>query len=168
MACNSYKCDSVCDSICRCINFMSSDGSVKVRKKGCMVDITNKSVSSGVLSVNGKTGNVVLTTSDINEGSRMYFTNTRARAALSAGDGIHYDDSTGVISLDSWEWNTLDVDGSSIQHPTFSGTISPIIFLNGQAMDWQDLGVVKVGDTLNFSASPLDYVRGRLIYQYKS
>lgn len=39
-----------------------------------------------------------LTTDDIAEGTNLYFTNARARAALSAGAGIAYDSSTGVIS----------------------------------------------------------------------
>lgn len=40
--------------------------------------------SGGVTSVNGQTGVVVLTTSDIAEGSNLYFTNARAVSALSS------------------------------------------------------------------------------------
>jgi hypothetical protein len=53
----------------------------------------------GVTSVNTHTGDVVLGTDDISEGSNnLYFTTARARAALSAGTGITYSSSTGVIS----------------------------------------------------------------------
>jgi hypothetical protein len=38
------------------------------------------------------------TTSDIAEGTNLYYTDTRARAALSAGTGISYNSTTGVIS----------------------------------------------------------------------
>lgn len=52
-----------------------------------------------VTSVNGQTGAVVLDTDDISEGvTNLYYTNARSRAALSAGTGITYDNSTGVIT----------------------------------------------------------------------
>jgi hypothetical protein len=47
--------------------------------------------TDAVASVNGQTGNVVLTTSDITEGSNQYFTQARARAAAVADsitDGV--------------------------------------------------------------------------------
>lgn len=52
--------------------------------------------TDAVVSVNGYTGAVSLTTSDISEGTNEYFTTTRARAANSAGTGISY--SGGVIT----------------------------------------------------------------------
>jgi len=42
-----------------------------------------------------------VTTSDVSEGTNQYFTNTRARSALSAGTGISYNSSTGVVSLNT-------------------------------------------------------------------
>jgi hypothetical protein len=60
---------------------------------------------SPVVSVNGQSGVVLLNTSNIPEGSQAYFTNERARNALSAGDGILYDNITGVItSVASSQW----------------------------------------------------------------
>jgi hypothetical protein len=52
--------------------------------------------TDAVSSVNGYTGAVSLTTTDIAEGTNEYFTTTRARAANSAGTGISY--SAGVIT----------------------------------------------------------------------
>jgi hypothetical protein len=52
--------------------------------------------TDAVSSVNGYTGAVSLTTTDIGEGTNEYFTTTRARAANSAGTGISY--SGGVIT----------------------------------------------------------------------
>jgi hypothetical protein len=54
--------------------------------------------TDAVTSVNGYTGTVVLTTSDISEGTNLYFTTARARQSLSAGTAISYDNSTGVIT----------------------------------------------------------------------
>jgi hypothetical protein len=51
-----------------------------------------------VTSVNGQTGAVVLTTTNVNEGTNLYYLDSRARQALSAGTGISYDNSTGVIT----------------------------------------------------------------------
>jgi hypothetical protein len=67
----------------------------------------------GVTSVNGKTGSAVLSTSDVAEGTAQYFTNARARSALSAGTGISYNSSTGAISTAQ----NLSTEGS----PTFAG-----------------------------------------------
>lgn len=51
-----------------------------------------------VTSVNGQTGAVSLTTTNINEGTNLYYLDSRARQALSSGTGISYDNSTGVIT----------------------------------------------------------------------
>jgi hypothetical protein len=51
-----------------------------------------------VTSVNGQTGAVVLTTTNIAEGTNQYFTQARARTSISAGTGISYDNTTGVIT----------------------------------------------------------------------
>jgi hypothetical protein len=57
--------------------------------------------TDAVTSVNGQVGTVVLTTTNISEGTNEYFTQARARASLSAGTGISYDSSTGVITNSS-------------------------------------------------------------------
>jgi hypothetical protein len=54
--------------------------------------------TDAVVSVNGFTGAVSLTTSNISEGTNLYYTDTRSRGALSAGTGISYSSSTGVIT----------------------------------------------------------------------
>jgi hypothetical protein len=62
--------------------------------------------TDAVSSVNGYTGAVSLVTGDVLEGagslpsrpSQLYFTDARARLALSAGTGISYDNTTGVIT----------------------------------------------------------------------
>lgn len=54
--------------------------------------------SNLVTSVNGQTGAVSLTTSNISEGTNLYYTDARVRSALSAGTGISYNSSTGVVT----------------------------------------------------------------------
>jgi hypothetical protein len=57
--------------------------------------------TDAVTSVNGQVGTVVLTTTNIAEGTNEYFTQARARQSISAGTGISYDNSTGVITNSS-------------------------------------------------------------------
>lgn len=54
--------------------------------------------TDSVTSVNGQTGAVVLTTTNVAEGTNEYFTTARARASVSAGAAITYDSGTGVIT----------------------------------------------------------------------
>jgi hypothetical protein len=54
--------------------------------------------TDAVTSVNGQTGTVVLTTTNIAEGTNLYYTDARARAAISAGTGISYNNTTGVVT----------------------------------------------------------------------
>jgi hypothetical protein len=57
---------------------------------------------------------VTLDTDDITEGStNLYYTDARARAALSAGTGISYDSGTGVITNDADAFKTISVSGQS-------------------------------------------------------
>lgn len=79
--------------------------------------------STAEANANTYTDNAInaLDTDDIEEGtSNLYFTNTRARGAISAGTGISYDSGTGVVSVDntiatqSYVDNAIDnlVDGA--------------------------------------------------------
>jgi hypothetical protein len=52
-----------------------------------------------VASVAGRTGTITLTSDDMAEGSNKFFTDTRARNALSATSPIAYNSTTGQISL---------------------------------------------------------------------
>ena len=54
--------------------------------------------TDAVTSVNGQVGAVVLTTTNIAEGTNEYFTQARARQSISAGTGISYDNGTGVVT----------------------------------------------------------------------
>lgn len=55
-------------------------------------------IVGGVTSVNGQNGTVVLDTGDVAEGTNLYFTNLRARTAISVAGDLSYNSTTGVIS----------------------------------------------------------------------
>ncbi|CAB4241490.1 Intramolecular chaperone auto-processing domain containing protein [uncultured Caudovirales phage] len=71
------------------------DGRIFIKKDDGVASIVE---IGGVTTVNSQTGDVVLSTSDVAEGTNQYFTTARARAALSAGNGISYNSGTGVIT----------------------------------------------------------------------
>lgn len=56
-------------------------------------------ISGGVTSVNSQTGAVTLNTTNISEGSNLYFTDARARSAISVSGSGSYDSATGVITV---------------------------------------------------------------------
>jgi len=126
----------------------------------------------GVTSVNGKTGAAVINTGDLAESGNLFFTNARARSALSAGSGISYNSTTGVIST---------VQGlSTTSSPTFAGltltgnvsmtgdiipTANNVYSLGSPTMQWKDVYVgpgslyvdgIEVihstGDSMNFTS----------------
>jgi len=79
-----------------------------------------------VTSVNGQTGAVVLTTTNIAEGTNLYYTDVRARASNSAGTGISYDSSTGVITNSAPDQTVVLTAGTGIStsgtYPNFTIT----------------------------------------------
>jgi hypothetical protein len=114
-----------------------------------------------VLSVNTKTGAVVLVTDDIAEdGSpvNLWFTNTRARAAISETiTGIDYNNSTGVFSLSSGyviptttqETNWTAAYNDKINSAAVTGTTTKTLTLTQQdggtvTASWTDINTDAV------------------------
>jgi hypothetical protein len=79
-----------------------------------------------VTSVNGQTGAVVLTTTNIAEGTNEYFTQARARTSISAGTGISYDNATGVVTNAAPDQTVAIAGGTGIStsgtYPSFTVT----------------------------------------------
>lgn len=110
--------------------------------------------ASGVVSVNGQSGTVVLTSDNLTEGdANLYFTVARARAAVSVSAPLDYNSATGVIAiarsglnadgyLSQTDWNTfngkqaalgfvpLDIAGSNAMNATLA--VTPAV--NGSAL----------------------------------
>jgi uncharacterized protein YukE len=57
-----------------------------------------KIANQSVTSVNGLSGVVILTTTNLSEGTNLYYTDARARAAISVSGSLSYNSGTGVIS----------------------------------------------------------------------
>lgn len=82
--------------------------------------------TDAVTSVNGFTGTVVLTTTDIAEGTNEYFTTAKARTSISAGTGISYDNGTGVVTNAAPDQTVILTGGTAIStsgtYPSFTIT----------------------------------------------
>ena len=94
------------------IGINTHDGLIYIKKDDGTPSVVQ---IGGVTSVNTQTGAVVLSTTDVAEGTAQYFTNARARSALSAGTGISYNSSTGAISTAQ--------NLSTLGTPTFAGLV---------------------------------------------
>jgi hypothetical protein len=82
--------------------------------------------TDAITSVNGQVGTVVLTTTNIAEGTNLYYTDARARASNSAGTGISYDNATGVITNSAPDQTVSLTGGTGIStsgtYPNFTIT----------------------------------------------
>ena len=96
--------------------------------------------TDGVTSVNGFTGAVVLTTTNIAEGTNLYYTDARARGSLSAGTGISYNSTTGVIT------NSSPSLGGDVVGPA-SSTDNAIVRFDTTTGKLIQNSVVTIGDT---------------------
>ena len=80
--------------------------------------------TDSVTSVNGFIGAVVLSTTDIAEGTNLYYTDTRARNAISGGTGISYAPSTGIITNSAPDQTVILSNGTAISvtgtYPSFT------------------------------------------------
>jgi hypothetical protein len=85
--------------------------------------------TNGDLTINTADGNSFVatvdlnpfTTADLTEGSNLYYTDARARLAVSAGTGVYYDSATGVVSIGQQVDTTSDVVFNSV---TVNGTLT--------------------------------------------
>jgi len=96
--------------------------------------------TDSVTSVNGLTGAVVLTTTNVNEGTNLYYTDARARASVSAGTGISYNSTTGVIT------NASPSLGGDVVGPA-SATDNAVARFDSTTGKLLQNSVVTVGDT---------------------
>ena len=127
--------------------FVSQTSNILQRWDGSGWVTVGGSGTGSVVSVNGQTGVVVLTTTDIAEGTNLYYTDARARAALSAGSGISYNSTTGAIANSG----VLSFNGNT-------GAITytaPVTSVNGQT------GAVTLTTTNIAEGTNLYYTDGR-------
>jgi hypothetical protein len=103
--------------------------------------------TDSVTSVNGLTGAVVLTTTNIAEGTNEYFTTARARSSVSAGTGITYNSATGVITNSS---------------PSLGGTVTSVgLTTSAASLALTNTPITSSGNIgVNFAGLSSQYVRG--------
>ena len=91
---------------------ISASGDISYNSSTGVISFTQS--TAPVTSVNTQTGAVVLDTDDINEGStNVYYTNARARAAISEDSTqLSYNSTTGVLSFTQGDTDTVS-EGSS-------------------------------------------------------
>ena len=125
-----------------------------------------------VTSVNGQTGAVVLTTTNVAEGTNLYYTDARARGAVSAGTGISYSSSTGIITNSAPDQTVAIAGGTGIStsgtypnftitntSPSLGGTVTSVGgtgTVNGLTLTGTvtSSGNLTLGGTLNLSSPP--------------
>ncbi len=88
------------------------------RVKDVLTNATQTNISitnvGGVLHIEAENGVADSTTDDLDEGTtNKYYTDARARLALSEGTGINYDNTTGTISADLADFDTDDLTEGS-------------------------------------------------------
>ena len=99
--------------------------------------------TSGVSSVNSLVGNVVLTSGNITESTNLYFTNTRARNAITTGNSIIYDTATGNITLAT----------SGVTATTYGGATNIPVFNVNEYGLITSASNASISSTLNLSAN---------------
>lgn len=110
--------------------------------------------TDAVVSVNGFTGAVSLTTSNISEGTNLYYTDARARGSVSAGTGISYNSTTGVITNSAPD-QTVSLTGAGTTsingtYPNF--TISSSDQYTGTVTS---VGITESSAALSITGSPV-------------
>lgn len=107
-----------------------------------------------VQSVNGQTGNVNLTTTQIAEGTNLYYTDTRARVAISGLAPISYDNSTGVISIVNAAADGVTKGAATFTASDFNATagLISIDYTNGQAASSLNKGFLTSADWTTFNS----------------
>jgi hypothetical protein len=114
--------------------------------------------TDGVTSVNGFTGAVVLTTTNIAEGTNEYFTTARARTSISAGTGISYDNITGVIT------NSSPSLGGDVVGPASAtdNAIARFDTTTGKLIQNSTVTITDNGDIANANSVDFDITPGTL------
>lgn len=130
--------------------------------------------TDAVVSVNGFTGAVSLTTSNINEGTNLYYTDARARLSVSGGTGISYNSTSGVITNSAPD-QTVTLTGAGTtsisgtypsftitSNDTYNGTVTSIgITESSAALSITGSPVTTSGNiNIGFAGSPTQYVAG--------
>jgi hypothetical protein len=119
-----------------------------------LTNITITGTGAG-LTITAENGVADSDTDDLAEGTtNLYFTNTRARQAISGGTGISYDNSTGVVSVDntiatkSYADNAVSSGINNATTDNIDEGSSNLYFTNGRARN-----AVSAGTGITYNAA---------------
>ena len=94
---------------------ISASGDLSYNSSTGVISFTQS--ASPVTSVNSETGAVVLDTGDVSENGNLYYTDARARAAISENSTqLSYDSSTGVITYTQGNSDTVSEGSSNLYY----------------------------------------------------
>ena len=135
-------------------------------------DITNGNLTISTADGGSYVATVTLdpfTTTDLAEGTNQYYTSQRVRDELSAGTGVHYDDTTGIISIGQAVETTSDVDFNNVDTVTLdagnlnittnviSSDVSGDIVIDSGADSIELIGDTNVTGNLSVSVDAVIY-----------
>ena len=137
------------------------DGTVKTDT----LTVDENATIAGNLTVSGSLslGGGGLTTSAVAEGSNLYFTNARARAALSGGTGISYNNSTGAITCTIDTPAEVGLGNLSSNGNSLSGSFTA----TGNITAYSDERLKENVETIEGALDKVSQMRG-VTYNYKS
>ena len=137
------------------------DGTVKTDT----LTVDENATIAGNLTVSGSLslGGGGLTTSAVAEGSNLYFTNARARAALSGGTGISYNNSTGAITCTIDTPAEVGLGNLSSNGNSLSGSFTA----TGNITAYSDERLKENVQTIEGALDKVSQMRG-VTYNYKS
>lgn len=117
---------------------------IAIDSKGRITSASNTNIAFPVTTVNGASGTVVLTTSNIAEGSNQYFTSARAQASITGG-------ASSVVTTDLTASRALVSDGSGKIAASASTTATEIGYVAGVTSAIQ----TQLNSKLNLSGGTL-------------
>ena len=137
------------------------DGTVRTDS----LTVDENAVITGNLNLGGSLtlGGGGLTTSVVSEGSNLYFTNARARAALSSGTGISYNNSSGVITCTIDTPAEVGLGNLSSNGNSLSGSFTA----TGNITAYSDERLKDNVETIEGALDKVSQMRG-VTYNYKS
>lgn len=126
---------------------------IAVDSKGRITSASNTNIAFPVTTVNSQSGNVVLTTSNIAEGSNQYFTSARAQASITGG-------ASSVVTADLTASRALVSDGSGKIAASASTTATEVSYLSGVTSAVQTQLNAKAADNAVVHLSGTETITG--------
>lgn len=65
-----------------------------------------------------------------------------------------------------WQWGEVEANGNIVDSELLGGDLSPIIWINQNPTDWEEVGITREGDELDFTA--IGGAFGKIIFQYRN